>query len=534
MLAAVAFLFLDFGHALLPVWFRSLSWLQFVPSLIHFFQTLVHGLAVAAYGFVVIVLLTLLFGRVYCSFICPLGILKDVLSWLSAKVRPKKRRFRFAPPQTKLRYFILVAVCLSLFSGSIFLLNLLEPFSNFGRFFSDLFRPAYMLGNNALTWLLEAFGSHALYPVAIAQTNPYALIFPGAMLALVVWLAVKRGRLYCNTLCPVGTLLGLISKVSLYQIRFDDQGCNRCGNCIFACKSQCIDIHNKKVDFSRCVGCGNCLRACDKSGIRYVLAFARKPKKTAAHAVPQSQLAASRALSRHSPGTEGFRRRFVLSTLSMAALWGLSKACAQSRRPKQGEACEAGCGNMEVLATRVATPPGSLGWRHFSGACTACHLCVSACPSGVLKPSFLEYGAFGIMQPFMDFGAGFCNYECTRCTKLCPSGAILPLTVEKKRTTQIGVVRFERENCVVVTEGTSCGACSELCPTQAVRMVPYEGVLTIPELNTEICIGCGACEYACPTLPYKAIVVDGLLEHKEAQKPKEEKLEEKPLEDFPF
>jgi len=558
MLAAMAFLFLDFGHAVPPSWFHTLTWLQFVPSLFQFFHTLGQGLAVSAYGFVVIGVLSLLFGRVYCSFLCPLGILKDLLAWFSAKVRPKKLRLRFVPPHTKLRYGLLLLVCLSLFSGSLFLLNLLEPFGNFGRFFSDLFRPAYMLSNNLLARLFEALGSYALYPVAIAKTNPYALLIPVGMLALVVSLAVKRGRLYCNTVCPVGTLLGLFSKVALYQIRFDVEGCNQCGDCVFSCKAQCIELKNKKVDFSRCVACGNCLRACSKNGIRYSFAFAPRPKKAKEKAAPKAasappaltqatsaqpmsakqasaqQALTQQALTQHSPGAEGVPRRFVLSALSMAALGGLSKACAQSCGRKKGEACETGCGNVAFVATRAATPPGSLGWKHFSAACTACHLCVSACPSGVLKPSFLEYGFGGMMQPFMDFGAGFCNYECTRCTEVCPTGALLPLTVEKKLSTQIGIVRFERENCVVVTEGTSCGACSELCPTQAVRMVPYEGALTLPELNTDICIGCGACEYACPTIPYKAIVVDGLLEHQKAEKPKTEKLETKPLEDFPF
>ena len=535
MLLAVAFLFLDFSHALPSAWFRALTWLQFVPSLLQFFQMLGHGLALGAYGFLVILALTLLFGRVYCSFLCPLGALKDLLSWLSAKVRRKKGRFRFAPPWTRLRYSILVVVCLSLFSGSLFFVNLLDPFSNFGRFFSDLFRPAYMLGNNALASLFEALGSHVFYPITLAKAKPLALLVPVGMLVLVVWLALKRGRLYCNTLCPVGTLLGLLSKVSLYKIRFDSEGCNRCGNCVFACKSQCIDIQKKEVDFSRCVGCGNCLRACDKSGIRYAWAFARDAKKKAAPAV--SAPAAQSVVPKHCPTDGGFNRRFILGgALSVAASVGLPKALAQSRCKEGGEACVAGhnSGIQEVRATQVATPPGSLGWKHFTGACTACHLCVSACPSGVLRPSLFEYGALGLMQPFMDFDAGFCNHACTKCGEICPTGAILPLSVEKKQTTQVGVVRFEQDNCVVVTEGTACGACSELCPTQAVRMVPYEGSLTLPETSPDICIGCGACQYACPTLPFKAIVVDGLGVHKAAQKPKAEKLEAKPLEDFPF
>ena len=531
MLVAVGFLFLDFGGSVPSAWYRALTWLQFVPSLIRFLQTLGHGLAVTAYGFVAILILTLLFGRVYCSYICPLGIFQDVTGWFSKKVRntgKRKFRFRFAAPKTWLRYSILVVVFLSLFSHSIILLNLLDPFSNFGRFVSDLFRPVYIMGNNLLVKIFETLGSYALYPVTVAKTDPFALIVPAVMLALVIWLSVWKGRLYCNTVCPVGTLLGLVSKKSLYQIRFDEAECNRCGQCMFACKSQCIDVKNREVDFSRCVGCANCLRACDKNAISY-----------------------SRKAKLKNDQTDVSKRRFIAGGVVMiAAMSGLStiKSFAQpfSRRFRNQRHSRRRIGNdklhhlgrgkgrIEVTPTHPVTPPGSVSQHHFTRACTACHLCVSACPTGVLQPSLFEYGLAGMMQPFMDYDVDFCNYECTRCSEICPNGAILPLTAEEKLTTQIGVVRFEKHNCIVHTDGTACGSCSEHCPTQAVKMVPYIGELTIPEIIPDICIGCGACEYACPVTPYKAIVVDGHLEHAIAQKPEETELEEKPLEDFPF
>ncbi len=526
MLVAIGFLFLDFSGSMSAVWYRNLTWLQFIPSLLKFLQTLGHGLALTAYGFVVVLLLTLLFGRVYCSYLCPLGVFQDVISWFSKKVRnkgKKKFRFRFAPPKTWLRYSILIIVCLSLFTGSIFLVNLLDPYSNFGRFASDLFRPVYNVGNNVLVKAFEAMGSYALYPVTVAKTNPYALVVPVVMLALVVWFSARKGRLYCNAVCPVGTLLGLISKISLFKVRFNLAGCNQCGQCMFTCKSQCIDIKQQEVDFSRCVGCGNCMRSCDKSAIRYSLAPARKPKL-------------------RQPADQSKRHFVTGSLLFMAALSGLSvKSIAQNRkRERRGKDADhikgsgKGTGNIEVVKTHTVSPPGSRNHHHFTGACTACHLCVSACPTNVLKPSLFEYGFFGMMQPYMDYHTSFCNFECVRCTQVCPNGAILPLTVEEKVTTQIGTVRFIKKNCIVFTDETSCGSCSEHCPTKAVRMVPYKGELTIPHVTTEICVGCGACEYACPVTPYKAIVVDGHLEHKIAQKPKEEELEEKPLEEFPF
>ena len=181
------------------------------------------------------------------------------------------------------------------------------------------------------------------------------------------------------------------------------------------------------------------------------------------------------------------------------------------------------------------TPPGSVSFEHFTKLCTACHLCVSACPTQVLQASFLEYGLGGIMQPRMDYHKEYCNFECTACGEVCPTGAILPLNVEKKKITQIGKVIFIKENCIVETDGTDCGACSEHCPTKAVTMKPHKG-LFLPEVNTEICIGCGACEFACPVEPYKAIYVEGNPVHKTAQKPVSKKIDANfdDEEDFPF
>jgi len=180
------------------------------------------------------------------------------------------------------------------------------------------------------------------------------------------------------------------------------------------------------------------------------------------------------------------------------------------------------------------SPPGALATRHLLKHCTSCHLCISKCPSKVLKPAFMEYGIGGIMQPLMSFERGFCNFNCTTCSTVCPNHALKPLTKEAKRKTQVGYVVFIEDICIVHTKGRNCGACAEHCPTQAVKMIPYKGGLTIPKINTEICVGCGGCEFICPVTPYKAIYVEGNAVHKEAQPFITETKEDIDIDDFGF
>lgn len=184
--------------------------------------------------------------------------------------------------------------------------------------------------------------------------------------------------------------------------------------------------------------------------------------------------------------------------------------------------------------THPVSPPGSRSIAHYSGLCTACHLCVSACPTQVLYPSFLDYGVAEIFQPKMNYDASYCNYDCVICTQICPSGAILPVNVEDKKLIQIGKTFFFKDDCVVVTNKKDCSACSEHCPTKAVYMIPFEGKLRLPEVNNDLCIGCGACEHACPTTPRKAIYIRANPVHLKAKKPEIKKQEIKVIEEFPF
>ena len=518
-LLTVTIAFLDFRGILSKEYFNAVLYLQFIPSVIKFINVI--SLSVA--GFLIVIALTMLTGRVYCSTICPLGIFQDIVSRIARKFKSKKKKkYTFGQPYNILRYSLLALTIVSFLFGTIFIVNLLDPYSNYGRIVTGIFKPIFIGFNNLIAKGLEKFDIYFLYPVDIEWFKLSALAFPVLLLGTVVVMSAKNGRIYCNTLCPVGTLLGVLSKFSVYKIKFNEDSCINCGKCAVVCKSSCIDIKNKFVDYSRCVDCYNCLQVCPTFGISYQLSSGIKTTKPVQFSTVKT----------NESTTDTGKRTFIAITLAYIAA-GLT---LNSRKVYSKE--NVVVKNPTTIPNEKnypVSPPGSQSIQQMKDNCTACHLCVSACPTGVLQPSFLQYGFTGMMQPHMDYHTNYCNFECTVCTDICPTGALLPVSDEEKKTLQIGKVQFEIDNCVVHTEKTACGSCSEHCPTQAVYMVPYEGELTIPEIDPDICVGCGACEYACPTRPYRAIYVDGNSEHLVAEEPKSEKLEDTdPEEDFPF
>ncbi len=502
----IFFLFIDFANAFSHLFIQGILFFQLIPSIIKFIN--LAGILTA--GFIIVIILTFLFGRIYCSTFCPLGTFQDVVAYFAKKFK-RKKFYKFSKPLDWLRYPFLVITFIFTIAGSILFLNLLDPYSVFGKIVSDLFRPVYYGVNNLFVFVLEQTNWYPLYPVNLKSYNWISFGFSAFMLVLVVRLTIKKGRLYCNTVCPVGTFLGLLARISVFKIRLDESLCNSCGTCGAKCKSGCIDTQNKMVDFSRCVGCFNCLTVCPGNGVKFSFAYSKQNNK-----IP---------LSEYKGGSN--RRQFLLSSASIS-VGALALANDSFSQVVKGE-------KIPVIKKYPVTPPGSLSIEHFHKNCTACHLCISACPTHVLQPSITQYGWDGLFQPTMDYKASFCNFECIVCSEVCPTGAILPIAPEKKKLTQLGKTTFIKENCVVYTDETACGACSEHCPTKAVNMVFYKGSLKIPEVTQEICIGCGACEYACPTTP-KSIYVEGNPVHLDAEKPKEIKseIEVNPEEDFPF
>lgn len=474
-------LLLDFTGTL-HLWLGWMAKVQLLPAI----------LALNIGVVICLVLLTLIFGRVYCSVICPLGVFQDVVSWLAGKYR--KNRFRYSKEFSKLRYIVLLLFIASLLNGTGFLLvKLLAPYSAYGRMVSSLLQPIYIGLNNGLAFIAERVDSYAFYSVDVwMKSLPifFVAILTFIMLVVLAW---RGGRTYCNSVCPVGTFLGLLSRFAWMKPVIDTDKCNSCGLCERNCKASCINSKGHNIDYSRCVACMNCIDKCKRGAIKYVPSWGAKRVDCSSEA--------------NNSCTDTSRRAFVLTATAMSAGIALK---AEEKIVDGGLA--------EILDKKIPKrqtailPPGAFTAKHFADHCTACQLCVSACPNGVLRPSSsLER----FMQPELSYERGYCRPECTRCSQVCPAGAIKPISRETKSSTQVGHAVWLRDNCVVLTDGVSCGNCERHCPTGAIQMIPSNAddprSHRIPVIDTERCIGCGACENLCPARPYSAIYVEGHL-----------------------
>lgn len=501
----ITFFFLDFAE-ILPNSFHRLAHLQFVPAVL--------SLSIGILLFLII--LTFLFGRVYCSTICPMGILQDIIARLSKSTGKKKKRYSYSPAKNSLRWSVLGVTVIAFLCGFTFIVGLLDPYSAYGRIAVHVFKPVYMLGNNLLESTFSKFDNYTFYQVDTSVLSISSLLIAVVTLVAIFIMAWKHGRTWCNTICPIGTVLGLLSRFSLFKVRIDSDRCNGCGLCATKCKAACINSKEHAVDYSRCVDCFDCLKACKQKALVYNPSLKKRQSDSGKDSGDPL-----------SPDTDSSKRRFLIAGL-------LTAGAAPKLLSHAKESVASLEGKKAYKKENPITPPGSVSREHFQQQCTSCHLCVSKCPSHVLKPAFMECGLAGMMQPTVSFEKGFCNFDCTVCGDVCPNGAILPISVEQKHLTQMGYVVFIEENCIVYTDGTSCGACSEHCPTQAVAMVPYKDGLTIPHVNKDICVGCGGCEYVCPARPFRAIYIEGNPVQKEAKPFKESEEHKVEIDDFGF
>ena len=538
---AVTLLFLDFTGTL-HLWFGWLAKIQFLP-------------AVLALNFVVIAILlvlTLLFGRIYCSVICPLGIFQDCVSNLSSRRKGKKARFSYSKEIKWLRYGVLVLFVIALVAGLNSLVALLAPYSAYGRMVQSLLAPVWQWGNNLLAWIAERQDSYAFVTKEVWLKSLPTLIVAAVTFIVVVVLAWRNGRTYCNTICPVGTTLSFFSRFAMFRPVIDKSKCKSCHACERKCKAACIDVDNHRIDYSRCVDCFDCIDSCRLGALKYRFAWgggvgsgstgAKTPQnapvgsKMTSDESKNGQNRSSAALSpvaepvevtepvvrQDSPtieATDKGRRAFLVGGATVIGGSLLSSIPMRAEDDEIKDKKRDG-GFAEVLPKKAPnrktpiTPFGSESVEKFYKHCTACQLCVTVCPNNVLRPSSrLEH----LMQPEMSFEKGYCRPECVKCSEVCPAGAILKITPEEKTEWKVGTAGVDYDLCVVNRDGVSCGNCARHCPVGAIRMGKKnpddEKSPRIPSVNEEKCIGCGACENLCPSRPISAITVNGYSVH---------------------
>ena len=478
----ITLLFLDFTGTMH-------HWVSWMPKI----QFLEAVLALNVVVIVALLVLTLVFGRIYCSVICPLGIMQDIFGWLGKKA--KKNRYTYSKQKHALRVLFFGFMLIAIVLGGGTIVQLLAPYSAFGRICTNLLQPVYMAGNNVLAAIAEHYDSYAFYHTNVWMRALPSLIISIVTLGILAVLAWRNGRTYCNTICPVGTALSVFAKFSWLKVHFDVDKCKNCSLCTKNCKAACIDYKTHTVDPLRCVVCGDCIKSCKFGALKYGHGGNGQPSEP----------------NKSNEPVDTSKRTFLLSSALVA-----TAAMAQQKDKIMD-------GGLAEIEDKVAPerqtpimPPGARSKQNFEKRCTGCQLCISECPNEVLRPSA---DLWHLMQPTMSYERGYCRPECNRCSEVCPAGAILPLKHEDKASTQIGHAVWIKKNCIPLTDGVECDNCARHCPVGAIEMVPSdpddEASPYVPAVNEARCIGCGACENLCPARPFSAIYVEGHEVHKE-------------------
>ncbi len=421
-----------------------------------------------------ITITTFFFGRFFCSWICPMGILNQWISHLFNKRKPVDDYQINAWKKTfNLKYYILTLLLVLAIFG-ILQIGLFDPISLITRSFSTGIFPAvnYWFG-----------GLYIKQPV-----------FYGGIFISILFLAILMAnrfvtRFWCRLLCPLGALLGLFSFISPLRIRRDVEKCTDCRKCLRHCHGAC-DPH-MELRINECVLCMNCIEACPEGALHFGL--------------PQN------ASSVHAPADLN-RRRLIETTVASAVLFPMMQSSVNARTKPQPS---------------LIRPPGSIEERDFLKRCIKCGECMRVCPTNVIQPTLLEAGFEGLWTPFLINKIGYCEYNCVLCGQVCPTGAILPLTVEKKlgkppseKPIKLGTAFYDRGRCLPWAMNTECIVCEEVCPTspkaiwfEMVKIKNKEGriqMLKMPRVDPNQCVGCGICENKCPVQDKAAIRVTSI------------------------
>ncbi len=448
-----------------------------------------HAAEKAFYLSVIMIVITLILGRVFCGWVCPLGTLNNMVGSLRKSGRRK-------PPRNwhRVKYFILIFVLVSsLFS--LQLVGIMDPLSLLIRSFSVSIYPAlsyslsaffdaiYHLNISGLVDISEtvySFLKKTLLP--FLQPSYLQSGFIGALFLFILGLNLVENRFWCRYLCPLGALLGLLSRFSILK-RSVSEGCTSCGACAGVCQGNASPDMKEGWRDAECYYCWNCDDICPENAV----SFGFKAKKAAA-------------------SMDLGRRKVIIAGLSGVAAVPLLRQNPFAR--------------ADYVNPLLIRPPGSLTEKDFLARCVKCGECMKVCITNGLQPTLFEAGVEGIWSPMLVPRIGYCEYRCTLCGQVCPTGAIKRLPLEEKMKVKIGLAMIDKGRCLPYAHATPCIVCEEVCPTPKKAIWFEEGTvknregkeftLKQPRVDLELCIGCGICETKCPVSDRPAIYVTSI------------------------
>lgn len=447
----------------------------------------------------VTILVTVLLGRVFCGWFCPMGALLNAVGSLRHRYRRVTVRSDGFSRWQRAKYLVLAALLVLAAFGAQWS-GILDPFSLLYRSLALTVVPgadiavsglanAVYLGDPSLgSWHMRDLTEPVYRWWQDHVTGVELRVFLGAGVILLVFFAVLvlnfvRNRFWCRYVCPLGALLGLVSRRPLLRLVGDPTACNDCRACTLSCPAAAQPEQADRWLATECFGCWNCVGACKNQGLDFRFAWPWR---------------------RTSQGKVDVRKRQVL-----AAMAGGVGVLAMLRLTPSAQG--------KTYNPVLLRPPGALAERDFLRRCIQCGLCMQSCPTGGLQPTWHEAGLHGVWTPHLVPAIGYCEYECHACGQVCPTGAIAPLPLEAKKQVRIGLAYFDTRRCLPYAHGRDCIVCEEHCPvpnkaiTLRVRTVRREdgtvSELKMPRVDADRCIGCGICQTKCPLRDRAAIIV---------------------------
>jgi polyferredoxin len=450
--------------------------------------------------------LTLLFGRFFCSWVCPMGTLNHVLSHSRRNVAVKIKTNRYHRRQSW-KYIGAVFFLLASILG-LQLVGFLDPFSVLIRSFALAVNPVFnflvravILPLLALDWrpvtavVEPVFSFMRTYILSFEQPYFYQGLLIGLIFTVIAILNQVRRRFWCRFLCPLGALLGLLSRFSFLRLTVDKDTCTGCLACIKNCEGACEPQSSEKWIRSECIPCWNCVESCPHDSIKISLAMPRR---------------ADTAVD--------LTRRHVLASLGTAV--GAVALLRIDPRKVSPAKSTAAVKESRRFNPALIRPPGAVEEREFLERCVKCGECMKVCIKNAIHPTLMEAGLEGFWTPYLKMQLGYCEFNCTLCGQVCPTQAIKKLNMEEKHQTKIGLAFFDKSRCIPYTLGRSCIVCEEVCPTPK-KAIWFEDVEVIapggervvvkqPRIDPHLCVGCGMCEYVCPLVDKPGVYVTSI------------------------